>query len=128
MYTVKITPTEKQIENVRKSQLERKNKWTEAELRSQISGWIDDVPYQQDVVDLLMQFSTILVRNMDCLKDGLLYYEIQGKIPDNIFRTCNYKSPSVVMKYLYKRTQRYMVENNLAEYTDNPIFIHQSFR
>ena len=43
--------------------MERSKKWTREDLKSESKGWIENIPenYQDDVLDLLKKYSSIMV-------------------------------------------------------------------
>ena len=126
IYPVRFMPTKGEIKAVRNAQMERSKKWTREDLKSESKGWIENIPenYQDDVLDLLEKYSSIMVKDLGCLKHGLLFFELKGIIPKDLFLASHYRTPSLVMRNLFARTQKFMVETNLAEVTQTPLIIH----
>ena len=106
--------------------MERSKKWTREDLKSESKGWIENIPenYQDDVLDLLEKYSSIMVKDLGCLKHGLFFFELKRIIPKDLFLASHYRTPSLVMRNLFARTQKFMVETNLAEVTQTPLIIH----
>ena len=126
IYPIKIIPTSTEIKAVKKAQEERKKKWNKESLEAECHEWLANVPkeYKNDVLDLLMQYSSVLLHDLSDLKHGIIDYELRGNIPENFFMACHYKSPSVIMKNLYARMQTYMVRVGLSEQCFFPKAIH----
>ena len=83
IYPVCFMPTKGKIKAVRNAQMERSKKWTREDLKSESKGWIENIPenYQDDVLDLLEKYSSIMVKDLGCLKHGLLFFELKGSFP-----------------------------------------------
>ena len=126
IYPVKIIPTFAKIKAVKKAPEEKKKKWNKESLEAEYHNWLANVPkeYKYDILDLLMQYSSILLHDLSDLKHGIIDYELRGNIPENIFMACHYKSPSVIMMNLYARMQTYMVRVGLSEPCSFPKAIH----
>ena len=125
-YLERTKPTEEHVLAVRKSQEERKNWWTKEKIEAKGSDWLPKIPapIRGHVVDLLLKHSHVMVRGMEDLRFGLVGYSMKAKLPPHLYKQVTYRAPSPLMKKLYGRVQKYMIEYDLAEPTSNPLFTH----
>ena len=125
IYPARIDPSKERIAQISKAQKARENHWKREDLKAK-SEWLEHLPtaFKEDALDVMQEFSGIMSRGMEDIKEGVKYFELRGKMPDNTFMVSHYKSPGVVMKSLYKKAQSVMIHNGLAEGTQRPIAIH----